>query len=766
MGARVEQKCEGERDEDQSFHCGCHSTGLIFGAKSVLFCARRSKEDPLKNTILALITALAFPIIALADDGMWMPQQIPAVGDELRKLGLQLDPKQFTDLTGFPMGAIVSIGGCSASFVSPEGLLATNHHCVYGALQFNSTPEKDYVANGFLARERSEEIQATPDARVYVTTNIEDVTQKVLGSIPAKATDAERSRLITRRRREIINECEKAGGLRCQVSSFYEGGQYLKLTQMEIRDVRLVYAPALGVGNFGDEIDNWMWPRHTGDFGFYRAYVGKDGKPADFSKDNVPYRPKHHLTISTRDLDEGDLVMVAGTPGTTHRYITLGEVEEAMRVELPTDIRYRKMLVDILEERGKADRAIALTNANRIAGQENYLKKHTGTMEAFTRADIVATKQRIEASQRATLDAKLGASYDAARTELEKILAAQRVLQQRDTLFTWLYAASPMLSQANNLYRLSIEKTKNDLDRAEDFTDRNRKRLQQSFARTRRSMEPGSDRAGLRAFLLEATKLPADQRIPPVDAALSSTDKTTPEEQVDALLDRIYASTNIGNAEVETKMFDETTAQLTARNDSLLAFAASLRPFADKLLEAEASRKGAESRLRPVMLDALRVARGGRLYPDANSTLRIGFGVVKGYSPKNGVWYLPQTDIRGVVEKETGAEPFNSPKKLLERAAASQFDGYEDPDIKSLPVAFLTTNVVTNGSSGSASLNAWGELCGLAFDSNWEGVGSDYYVEEDLTRTIHVDSRYILWVMDAVDGAHNLLRELGMTPKY
>ncbi len=716
--------------------------------------------------MLALFAALVFPAIAFADDGMWMPQQIPAVGDELKKLGLQLDPKQFADLTGFPMGAIVNIGGCSASFVSPDGLLATNHHCVYGALQFNSTKENDYITNGFLAKDRSEEVQATPDARVYVTTSIDDVTKQILGTIPAKATDAERSKLITRRRREIISECEKPGGLRCLVSSFYEGGQYLKLTQMEIRDVRLVYAPALGVGNFGDEVDNWMWPRHTGDFGFYRAYVGKDGKPADFSKDNVPYQPKHFLKISTRDLDEGDLVIVSGTPGVTHRYITLAEVEDAMKYELPTDIRYRQMLVDVLEARGKNDRDIAIKNASRIAGQENYLKKHTGTMEAFKRADILATKRRIETEQRATLDATLGAKYDAARAELEKYLAADRATEQRDTVFTWLYTASPMLAQANTLYRLSVEKTKNDLDRADEYTERNRKRLIQGLARTRRSMEPGSDRAGLRLFLLEATKLPSDQRIPPIDDALKATGKSTADEQIDALLDKLYASTQIGNADVEAKMSEETTAQLVARNDSMLAFAASLRPFANKLLEEEAAQRGAESRLRPVMLDALKVARGGRLYPDANGTLRVGFGVVKGYSPKNAVYYEPQTDIRGVVQKDTGEEPFNSPKKLLERAAKKEFSDYVDPDIATLPVAFISTNVVTNGSSGSATLNAWGELCGLAFDSNWEGVGSDYYVEEDITRTIHVDSRYILWVMDAVDGAHNLLREMGFTPKF
>jgi hypothetical protein len=703
---------------------------------------------------------------AAADDGMWMPQQVPAVGEELKKLGLQIDPNQFADLTAFPLGAIVAINGCSASFVSPDGLLATNHHCVAGALQFNSTTEKNLLKNGFLARERGEEIQASPDARVYVTTSIEDVTKQILAPFPAGTSDADRRRTITRRRREMINQCEKPGSLRCQVASFFEGGQYQKITQMEIRDVRLVYAPALGVGNFGDEIDNWMWPRHTGDFGFYRAYVGKDGKPADFSADNVPYQPKHHFKISTRDLDPNDLVIVSGFPGTTSRHATSSEFEAAEQYALPTSVRYRTMLTRLLQERGKDDEKIALTNASRISGLENYLKKHVGTLEAFKRGSYVTEKRALEQRQRAALDATLGAAYDKANAELQKILAGERATRERDTVFGWLYTSSPMLSQANNFYRLSIEKTKNDLDRAENYTERNRKRLQQSIARNRRSIEPGSDRAGLRLFLLEATKLPADQRIAPIDAALAATGQGTPETQVDALLDRIYASTKIGDKESEDKMFGETTAQLDARKDSMLAFAASLRPFADKLETQEATREGAMSRLRPVMLDALRVATGGRLYPDANSTLRVGFGQVKGYSPRDAVWYEPQTDVRGVVEKDTGEVPFDSPQRLLDRAKKHEFGTYADEDLKSMPVAYISTNVVTNGSSGSVTMNAWGELCGLAYDSNWEGVGSDFMVEEDITRTIHVDSRYILWVMDAVDGAHNLLREMGITPQF
>ena len=718
----------------------------------------------MKRIVFAI--SLAAAVRVFADGGMWMPQQIPALGAELKKLGLQLDPNAFADLTGFPMGAIVSTGGCTASFVSPDGLLATNHHCVYGALAFNATPQNDIVTTGFLARTRAEEIQATPDSRVFVTTNIEDVTSKILGAFPKNTTDRERARIILRRKRELINECEKPGGLSCQVAAFFDGAQYLKITRMEIRDVRLVYAPPLGIGNFGDEPDNWMWPRHTGDFGFFRAYVGPDGKPAEYSKNNVPFHPRHFLKLSTRNLNEGDLIMISGYPGTTHRHETALEAENAEQFELPTDIRYRTMLATVLRERGKDDRAIALKNVTRINSLDNYLKKHTGTLEAYKRGRFLEEKRKQETALRASLDPKRAAAYDAADMELRNVITTKIRTRERDELFDWILYSSPMLTQANRLYRLSIERTRPDLEREEDYTERNRAKLLQTITRARRSIEPGSDRAGLRLFLIEATKLPADQRIPPVDAALSATGKSATEEQVDALLDRIYASTKIGDAATETAMTNETTAQLVARKDSMIDFAASLRAFGDQL-EAEAeTREGAESRLRPLRLEALRAMLGGRLYPDANSTLRVNFGTVKGYSPRNAVWYTPQSDIRGVVEKETGVEPFASPKKLLERAARKEFGPYVDPELKTLPVAFISSNVVTNGNSGSASLNAWGEVAGLSFDSNWEGVGSDYMVEDEITRSISVDSRYILWVMDAIDGAHNILREMGFEPKF
>ncbi|HWW60036.1 MAG TPA: S46 family peptidase, partial [Thermoanaerobaculia bacterium] len=448
--------------------------------------------------------------------------------------------------------------------------------------------------------------------------------------------------------------------------------------------------------------------------------------------------------------------MIAGTPGRTYRHALSEEVEDAQNIELPASIRRRTTLLGILHARGANDRAIALKNANRIASIENILKKHQGVLESFRRGNVLAAKRADEAAIRKALasDPKLAAEYDAAVTEERRLLAEKHKTLERDAMFAWLYTSSQMLTQANVLYRNSIERAKPDFDRADEYTERDRNRLAGTVVKNRRSIEPGSDRAGLRPFLIAA------QGIAPLDKLLAATAKPTREAQADALLDQVYGSTNIGDPAAEQAMFNETNAQLMARNDSMIAFAAALRTLGDEIDKRDAAYAGALSRLRPTILRALRVARAGRVYPDANSTLRVGFGVVKGYAPRDAVVYAPQTVIEGVVQKTTGERPFDSPPRLLEKAAARDFGSYVDPDLGTLPVDFASTNIVTNGSSGSATLNAYGELCGLAFDSNWEGVGSDYLVDERVTRTVHVDSRYMLWVMEKVDGATNLIEEL------
>lgn len=708
---------------------------------------------------LMVVLAL-FATAALGAEGMWMPQQIPQIADQLRQAGIQMDPIRLADLTGDPMGAVISLGGCSASFVSPDGLVVTNHHCGFGALQFNSRPDRDLITNGFLAKTREEELPAGPGSRVFVTTNIEDVTGRMTGAVNAKMTDIEREKALDRASKQLVQDCEKFGGVRCRVASFFEGTQYLRTTQMEIRDVRLVYAPALGIGDFGGETDNWMWPRHTGDWSYLRAYIGKDGKPAEYSKDNVPYHPVHWLKVATTGVQPGDFVLVAGYPGRTFRYRTAAEVNAMQEFSYPATIRYATDLNAILRDMGKNNKDIEIRNASRIKGNDNVLKNYQGTLEGFRKDNIVGLRQQREtqlASYIATHpDMK---QYATAVDQMNALQKRNEATRQRDTVLGWLYRSSPMLSQASTLYRLSVERAKADIDREQNFQERDWPRIAESVNRAQRTIEPRSDRAGLRYFLLETQKLPADQRIKAVDDAIAKAGS------VDAYLDQLYANTKLADLDDRKAMLTESTAQLTARHDAMLDLVAALLP-----LELEMERRGKETagamaRIRPQYMQALKAMNGGVMYPDANGTLRITYGKIEGYVPRDAVYYSPLSTVGGILQKDTGSGEFNSPKNLLQQIRARNFGPYADPKLGEVAVDFLSTCDTTGGNSGSPTLNARGELTGLLFDGNYEALGSDFVVDPAVTRSIHVDAMYMLWVMDAVDQADNLLQEMGIAPK-
>ncbi|MBP9146379.1 MAG: S46 family peptidase [Thermoanaerobaculia bacterium] len=693
---------------------------------------------------------------ALADEGMWMPRQIADLAPELKAAGMTLDPAKLTDLTGDPMGAVVSLGGCTASFVSPQGLIITNHHCVYGSMQFNSTPERNLIANGFLAAELSEELPAAPGTYVYVTTGIRDVTKEVLGNPAAKLLDADYARQVERRSRMLVDACEKPGGRRCSVARFYEGSLFLEVTQMEIRDVRLAYASGEGIGNFGGEVDNWMWPRHTGDFGFLRAYVGPDGKPADFAKENVPYRPQHFMKMATEGVKEGDFVWIAGYPGRTFRYRTLDEVETAHDYSLPQSVKWSKDQIAILEMENLRGTEVELANYGRVRGMANGMKKYEGQLLAMRGGAVEA--QRAAREQELEKLATGGASPLAT---LRSMNALRRETEQRDTVLAWLGRSSPMLSQAMTIWRMSEERPKADLDREDGFRDRDLSRYRQGVARAQRSIEPASDRATLRYALQQAVALPAGQRIAVLDAELQETGKADDETRIEALLDKLYAGTKMADLAARKEAAEQSSADLAKRGDSMLDLARKMAPLAAERREADRAFEGATLRIRPEYMKGLEKLAGGRLYPDANSTLRFTYGKVTGYVPRDGVAYGPQTSLAGVVAKTTGERPFDSPPALVEAAKAVP-SPYIDKGLGSVPVDFLSTCDITGGNSGSATLNGKGEIVGLAFDGNWEGVVSDFLFDPASVRTIHVDAVYIRWVMDEVDKAHNLLREMAL----
>ena len=660
---------------------------------------------------------------------MWTPQQMPQLAGQLQKAGVQLDPSRFSDLTGDPLGAVISLGGCTASFVSPDGLIVTNHHCAFGSIQHNSTPERDLIANGFLAKTRAEELPAAPGQKVWVTTNIEDVTARVTSGMPKDLSDADCARHIDRREKELLAECEKPGGVRCRVSSFFEGSQYLRLTQAELSDVRLVYAPSSRIGDFGGEVDNFEWPRHTGDFAFYRAYAG--GKP---------YQPKHWLKLAKADVDTGDTVIVAGYPGRTFRYKTADEVRNYKEFIYPANIRYFTDVIRLLEEAGKDNRDVQIRNASRIKSLANSLKNYTSVNEGFTKDRIVEARIARETRMREVAGGVLD--------ELERLSAGQRRMRERDLILDFLTGrGSPMLQQAFTIVRLANERPKKDAERLSKYQEREWPALKSATERAQRTIEPASDRAVVAYFLTEAAKLPAEQQV----MALAGVD-----------LDALYAKTKIASQDERTKMLGESTAQLKARGDAMLDLAFALLPLFEERDERELSYSGAMARLRPSYFEVLRKVSGGTLYPDANSTLRITVGRVEGYTPRDATHYAPQTTLKGVVAKETGKEPFDNPPALLAAAAdPAKTKPYVDPELNDVPVNFLSTCDTTGGNSGSPTLNAKGELVGLLFDGNYESIDADFLFNPAMTRSIHVDAQYMLWVMDAVDGAENLLKELG-----
>ena len=716
-----------------------------------------------------LVAALCTALPVVADEGMWMPQQIPDLAPRLKELGFTGDAKMWADLTGFPMNAIVSLGGCSASFISPDGLIATNNHCVQGSLQYNSTPEKNLIVDGYLARTREEELSNGPGSRVWVTVSVREVTDQITGKIDPKLTDRKRFDVIERRVKEQTAACEK-DGLRCRVASFFEGLRWFEIAQLEINDVRLVYSPPQGIGNYGGETDNWQWPRHTGDFSFYRAYVGKDGKPAAYSKENVPYHPKHFLKVSPKGASPGELIFVAGYPGRTQRHETYAEVKDRTEWALPQSVRRSKEMIALLEETTKGNKELAIKAEPRMRGLFNGMKKNEGVLAGLLKGGILARKETKQKALEAWIaaDPSRQKEYGPVLTDLAAMQAESLKTRERDTALATIGFGSTLLGTADSLYRLSLERPKKDVDRDPAFQERNWTRMKEGLERMQRTYDHRIDRPMLRYALLGAAGLPADQRIAPLDTLVGFAPGMSKEDaakKADAYLDTLYAGTKLGEKEFRLALFEKSTKEIVDSKDEAVKLAVALHPVNEANREREKANDGKRSRLRPQYMRALLAQGGGLVAPDANSTLRVTFGRVMGVDPRDGMRYLPQTTLQGVVEKATGEGEFNAPKRQLEAIQAlraGKKTPYFDAKLGDVPVNFMSDVDTTGGNSGSAVLNSQGELVGLLFDGTLETVASDFLFETEKTRSIQVDTRYMLWTWDAVEGAKNLLDEVGI----
>ncbi|WP_337878607.1 S46 family peptidase [Rheinheimera sp.] len=740
----------------------------------------------MKYRVLTAALAAVLASSAYADEGQWQPHQLAELQTELSKAGIEIPGKQLADLSQYPMNAIVSLGYCSASFVSGQGLVVTNHHCGYNAIQNNSTKDNNLIEKGFLAKNLKEELPAGPQERLYITEEVLDVTDKVTASLSG-LTGAARYEAIETARKNLIKDCETDPNYRCSVVSFHHGMQYFQIKQLMLQDVRLVYAPSEAVGNFGGDIDNFEYPRHTGDYTFLRGYVGKDGKPAPYAEENVPYQPKSFLKVNANGVREGDGILLAGYPGQTSRYRLADEIAFAADWQYPAMVKTYQQMINSIDRLGAADAELKVKYASVVKSHNNRMKKLQGLLDGFQVTDIHAIKLEREQQLNQWIQADPSrAPYQQAMAELAKVVDAEQAFTQQ-TYYFENAKRSDLLTAASTLYRLAQEQQKPDAEREMGYQDRDLPMIKARLARLEKSYAEAMDIELWSEQLADYAAQPDAVRVAELDQALGLTAGMT-QAQIKPLLQKLYAQSQLATTEGRLAWLGQKAAAFEQSDDAFIRLAVAIAGKNKALELQDKTLKGQIAVVRPAYMQAIiayNKEQGKPVYPDANSTLRITYGTVDGYPAKDGVYKTPFTSVKGMIAKRQAAYPFHVPQALVDAYTQGKTDGYFYADLaaqtkspwycgifscpepkktafNSVPVNFLSSADTTGGNSGSAVMNARGELVGLNFDSTYESITKDWYFNPEITRAIHVDIRFMLWMMQYVDGADNLLSEMSI----
>jgi hypothetical protein len=704
------------------------------------------------------------PFRAFADEGMFLPDAITSLPlDKLARRGLKLKPEEIYNPNGVSLkDAVVIVGGGTGEFVSPEGLLLTNHHVAFDALVSASTPQNDYGTKGFRALTRAEELPAQ-GYTVTITQDLKDVTSEILNGIPDSMPLAERNRAISTKTQAIeASGSNEPEGVMVRVLPMNDGLSYYKFTYLVLRDVRIVYAPPKSIGFYGGDPDNFEWPRHCGDFTFMRAYVGANGKPADYSTANVPYKPKKFLTLSMEGVKENDFLMVMGYPGSTRRYRESYSVAYNQDIAMPFLVDLYTKRIEMLQNIGKNDPTLRIKLQSDIFSLNNELKNYEGSVIAMRRAGLVEKKRAEEAAFKRWLDADPSrkAKYGEVLPTLDKAYQELTATAERDQLIQQLFGASDLLAVASFAQRIAADKEKPEGERNPALGAVGIQRVRAQLATLVAERNPTAEREMLTYLLRKADELPPAQKIEFIEKRFGNLQgearRRAEEDFARAAVDNKRYST----AESLSGLFDLTTAQLRELREPLIDIAIEFGTEAARIQPRQQGFNATVQRWRPLLVQGMAEMKGASLYPDANRTLRFTYGEVKGYVPRDAAIYLPFTNLSGVIEKDTGREPFDAPDKLKQLYRARDFGPYALANNADVPVDFLSTTDIIGGNSGSPILNGRGEQVGIVFDGNYEGLGNDFFYNEDKGRTISVDIRYVLFVTDKFGGAGYLLKEL------
>jgi len=712
----------------------------------------------MKNLLFTVLFSILLTIASIAQEGMWLMTQIDDLN--LKEKGLKIETSEIYNTEQPALyNAVLQLGGGTASFVSPEGLVITNHHVAITGLQRASSAENDYLKNGYLARDRDKEIQAQGyQARLLL--EMKDVTKDILKAGKGVSDPTERDRKINEKITKLTESLEKnKDDIDARVAEMYNGKQYFLFVYKLFKDIRIVYAPPYSIGEYGGEIDNWMWPRHTGDFSFMRVYISPDGEGAEYNTENVPFKPKVWLKTATEDLKNDDFTFIVGYPGATTRYRTSNSAAWNLKNNYPSTIENFRDIMDLMDELTENDPEGKIKVAGLRFGLANTMKNYQGKVDGMIRTHFVQDKIDFEKEFMEWVNSspETKEKYGSILDDIKKEYKVIRKTKDRDDLLGNLQGLSgTQLALANQAWFLAKELEKPKKDRRpgidENTAENIINRLQYQYAGYYLPL----DKAMLTRMLKKVKELPQDQRIEGLDYIFKGT------KSIETFVDEAYDASKLNDLEYAKSLFTKSSAELEALNDPFINMITKIYPMIEsngKTYEVFAANV---TDLRKQYIDALYEWKGSNLYPDANGTMRFTSGPVKGYVPTDAVWYNPFTTLNGVFQKDTGEDPFDAPEKLKKLYYKKDFGTWIDPELGDVPIAFLHQCDITGGNSGSPVMNAKGQLIGVAFDGNYEAMISDWQYDADLQRTISVDIRYVLFVTEKFANAGFILDEMGV----
>jgi hypothetical protein len=711
-----------------------------------------------KSFLLIVALVLSFQTRVLADEGMWLLSLIGQVNmDEMTEMGLQLTADQIYSINHASLKDAVGAldrGSCTAELVSPDGLLLTNHHCGYGEIQNHSSIEHDYLKDGFWAMSRDEELPNEGKTITFLL-RMEEVTDRIVPELNEEMGMQERASKVRSLSEVITNEATEGNHYEAVVRSMFNGNRYFLFVTETYRDIRLVGAPPESIGKFGHDTDNWMWPRHTGDFSMFRVYTGPDGKPADYSPDNIPLKSKSYLPISMKGYDKGDFAMVMGFPGSTSRYMTSWEIQESLEIDHPVRIQVRGIKLGLMMEDMQKDEKVRIQYASKHSRSSNYWKNSIGMMEALKKLKVTEQKQQQEAdfTEWVNQDVERQAEYGNALSDIHAAIEGRKDLQRASSYIVEAYflgMETVMFGRSLRELEMALSDPEPDQEQIEAITAALKERGEAFF----KDYNPPTDEKIMTAMTNVLIEELDDEYLP---ASMLEV-KTKYKGDAVKYVEHYFKKSILTDQARYNSFMDNPSLKVLRKDPGYQAVLASqkLYEIGAKMTQFE---EGYSRGTRLYLKGLIEMHPEKDFYSDANSTMRLTYGSVGDYYPRDAVLYTHFTTLKGVMEKEDPNNfEFVVSERLKELYKAKDFGPYGENG--TLHVCFTTNNDITGGNSGSPVINGNGELLGLAFDGNWEAMSGDVAFEPNLQKCINVDIRYVLFVIDKYAGAKHLVDEM------